>query len=252
MGFARQVEPEWLDDLPAADPGAVHARRDLRLLNSVMGNAGAVVRLLSGTGVSGPVPRVIELGAGDGTFLLGVARRLGPSWRGTRAQLVDRAMLVDDATRAGFASLGWEVEAVTSDVFAALARSTAREGTLVLANLFLHHFARERLRDLLAEVAARSEHFIACEPRRSRPALAASRCVGLLGCHAITRHDAVVSVRAGFAGRELSQLWPADGSWSLEEGMAWPFSHVFAARRTRAFQVVGAVTLAPSVAGATA
>jgi len=252
-GFARQVEPEWLDELPAADPGAIHSRRDLRRLNVVMGNAGAILRLLAESGVAGPAPRVIELGAGDGTLLLAVARRLGPSWRGTRAQLVDRAMLVSGATRDGFASLDWELEVVTNDVFADLARSPAREGTLILANLFLHHFERERLRELLALIAARAEHFIACEPRRSRFALAASRCVGLLGCHAITRHDAVVSVRAGFAGEELSQLWPADVRWRLEERSAWPFSHVFAARRRAAVPSRGRVVMpAPSAAGATA
>src|SRR5262245_45277741 len=132
MRLARQVEPEWLDELPAADPGAVHARHDLRRLNAWMGNASTVTRLLAGTG--GPA-RILELGAGDGTFLLAVARRLGPSWRGTRARLVDRAMLVEGATRAAFASLGWELEAATSDVFEGLAQSPANGSTVILTNL---------------------------------------------------------------------------------------------------------------------
>jgi hypothetical protein len=73
--------------------------------------------------------------------------------------------------------------------------------------------------------------FIACEPRRSAPALAASRLVGLIGCNGVTRHDAVASVRAGFTGSELSALWPAGPGWKLHEGAAGLFSHRFMARR---------------------
>jgi hypothetical protein len=46
----------------------------------------------------------------------------------------------------------------------------------------------------------------------------------------VTRHDAVASVHAGFAGRELSRLWPGEG-WRLWEGLTLPFTHVFSARR---------------------
>jgi hypothetical protein len=45
----------------------------------------------------------------------------------------------------------------------------------------------------------------------------------------VTRHDAVASVRAGFAGRELSGLWPEAG-WQRREGLALPFTHFFAAQ----------------------
>jgi len=82
---------------------------------------------------------------------------------------------------------------------------------------------------LLAGQSARA--FLACEPLRSPFALFASRMVFALGCNDVTRHDAVASVRAGFAGRELSQLWPGDKDWRLEEGGVFPFSHCFAAQR---------------------
>jgi hypothetical protein len=52
----------------------------------------------------------------------------------------------------------------------------------------------------------------------------------MVGCSEVTRHDAIVSVRAGFAGRELSMLWPAEG-WDTAEKSAGLFSHSFAARR---------------------
>ena len=37
--------------------------------------------------------------------------------------------------------------------------------------------------------------------------------------------------RAGFAGRELSALWPDEAGWQLDERPAAPFSHLFVARR---------------------
>jgi hypothetical protein len=55
----------------------------------------------------------------------------------------------------------------------------------------------------------------------------------LIGCNAVTRHDAAASVRAGFAGRELSALWPARPGWRLREGRAGLFSHLFVARMER-------------------
>ena len=56
--------------------------------------------------------------------------------------------------------------------------------------------------------------------------------VGVLGANAITRHDAVASVQAGFADRELSALWPhAQADWRCHEYVAPPFTHVFSAVR---------------------
>ena len=55
----------------------------------------------------------------------------------------------------------------------------------------------------------------------------AAKLVGLIGCNSVTRHDAVVSVRAGFTNRELSDLWPTQGAWLLQEQRAGLFSHLF-------------------------
>lgn len=74
----RCIEPELLDHLPASDPGAIRSRRDLVRVNLLMGHAAIMARsLLCGAGR----PRVlIDIGAGDGTFMLRVARRLAPRW----------------------------------------------------------------------------------------------------------------------------------------------------------------------------
>jgi hypothetical protein len=104
----------------------------------------------------------------------------------------------------------------------------------LIANLFLHHFQEKELAPLLALAAARTDIFAACEPRRSPLPLAFSSLVGFIGCNRVTRHDAVISVRAGFAGNELSGWWPAKPEWHLEERSAGMFTHTFLAQRNRA------------------
>jgi hypothetical protein len=102
---------------------------------------------------------------------------------------------------------------------------------VMFANLFLHHFPNQSLSALLRLTAVRTNLFIACEPRRSPFALTASRLLWLVGCNAITRHDAPVSVRAGFVGHELSALWPADNKWEVREQPAGLWGHCFMAKR---------------------
>ncbi len=226
----RLVKPELLDGLPPDDPLAVGSRKDLRRLNAWMGNARAMARAV-GSLLREPPRCLIELGAGDGNFLYLVARHLHGRWPETRAVLLDRLPAVSPETHRRFAELGWPVETVTSDVFDWLKQPRATDGELLVANLFLHHFPGAQLAELFSHAAQGARGFVAIEPRRSPWALAFSRLVGLLGCNRVTRHDASVSVRAGFTGSELSQLWPGNGSWSLEERPVGLFSHLFVARR---------------------
>jgi len=226
----RRVEPELLDTLPAADLRAARSRRDLQRLNALMGHASIVARCL-GAAQSRPPRRVVDLGGGDGSFLLTVAGKLARHWPGVRVTLVDRHNLLSEPTRAGFQQLGWQIELAQADAFEWMASSSLDSSECILANLFLHHFASDRLRQLLSRVAERTELFVACEPRRGRFVRAASRLLWMIGCNAVTRHDAVASVRAGFLAGELSSLWPGDGHWRLSEESAGPFSHCFRASR---------------------
>lgn len=227
----RIVEPEWLDQLPPNHPQAAGSRRDLRRLNTWMGNVGSVARALSSGNGAVRLRRLTELGAGDGDFLLKLARRLGRDWSGTKALLLDRQPQVTDRTLAGFRALNWQAETVTCDVLEWCNRAEPANSAVMLANLFLHHFDAQSLAVLLQTIEARSDYFVALEPRRSRFALLFSNLVGFIGCNAITRHDAPVSVRAGFNGQELSQFWPNQNLWSISERPAWPFGHLFIAQR---------------------
>lgn len=228
MPLARTLEPEWLDELDPADARARRARRELRLVNAIMGNASFIARALAGSITPGG--KIADLGAGDGVLMLRIGHKLGT--RAVRLSLVDRACAPSPQTLARFNALGWEVAQCGADVFEWLAR--ADDFDAIAVNLFLHHLESHRLRELLRLAAARTPLFVACEPRRSRVALLGSRALIFLGCGPVTRHDALLSVKAGFQGRELSQLWPSSGNWQLEEGTRGPFSHLFVARRRHA------------------
>jgi hypothetical protein len=224
----RTIQPEILDDLPPDDPRAIHSRRDLQKINVFMGHRGMLERAIRAAPAA---PRLlVELGAGDGTFLLHIARRLGPKVR-MRAILVDRRPSIGAATRAGFANAGWQVEVCESDVFEWLCRPHPETADVTAANLFLHHFRESELANLLNLAAQQTRRFVACEPRRSRTALAGVSLLRLIGCNEVTLHDGEVSVRAGFRDRELSALWPPDPGWHLAEHQRGLFTHAFVAAR---------------------
>jgi hypothetical protein len=54
-----------------------------------------------------------------------------------------------------------------------------------------------------------------------------------IGCNSVTRHDARVSVRAGFRDQELSALWPAQSGFELAEFSGGYASHLFVAVKRR-------------------
>jgi hypothetical protein len=229
----RRVEPEWLDRIPAQDPQAIRGRADLRRLNAWMGQAGIVAREFSRWKSGNGQMTLVELGAGCGTFALNVVRRLDAvGIRPLPVRLVERATATSLATLDEFRRLGWEVEVIQSGVFDWL-ESARRSGDRYAAfsNLFLHHFEGAELSRLLKGVSQVSRFFVACEPRRSVGALAASHLVGFIGCSAVTRHDAVVSVQAGFRDDELTCQWPAGGDWRIEEREAGWCSHLFRAEQ---------------------
>jgi hypothetical protein len=136
---------------------------------------------------------------------------------------------ISNAVEKRFETLGCRVIFCQCDVLHGFQQIPPVDAAWV--NLFLHHFDAAQLKELLAQVAARCQVFIACEPRRGAFPLLASRCLALLGCNDVTRHDAVISVQAGFDRDELSTVWPNARDWSMSEGCAGMFSHLFVARR---------------------
>ncbi len=242
----RIVRAETLDGLAEGDPVAMRSRRDLQRVHRFMGTRSIVLRALRGWPMlhdAAKPLRVLELGAGDGSLMLGVARVLAPDWPRVELTLLDRQALITPTTIEQYAQVGWSATSRTVDVLDWAAEPAeplpiggqAEHWDVIIANLFLHHFEGRQLATLLRAIAARCDHFFACEPRRARFALAGSHLIGAIGANAVTRQDAVLSVHAGFQGAELSSQWPAwDGSWKVQEHAAGLFSHCLLAERSGA------------------
>ncbi|MBL8414475.1 MAG: hypothetical protein JNM42_08570 [Propionivibrio sp.] len=243
MSMRRIVGPEILDGLAADDPAARRSRRDLRRVHRAMGTRTILRRALHRTTASIPDNRplrVLELGAGDGNLMLGVAHALAPAWPRVELTLLDRQALVSLEMIENYARLGWNVVEQVADAleWAASATDSLPNGNeparwdLIVANLFLHHFEGTQLALLLNSITARSNGFFACEPRRNWISLAGSHLAGLIGAGAVTREDAVLSVHAGFRDKELTTLWPAvHDEWRIHEYSAGLFSHCLHAER---------------------
>jgi len=225
--LARSVEPEYLDALPPTDPGAIQSRRDLQRLNWCMGS----VRILAAATKNLHPRRIVELGAGDGTLLLGVAQRVSPAWSGAELLLLDRHPIMKSTALQQFSEFKCRAVAQPAEVREWLSTAPSGSCDLMIVNLFLHHFREDELLSVLASAARVTTTFVALEPRRNRLSLTFSKLLWGIGCNSVTRHDAAVSVRAGFRGQELSQSWPT-GKWRLEERAAGCFSHLFVAMRS--------------------
>ncbi len=229
----RIVIAERLDHLPPANPEARRSRRDLQLINRLMGNSRllryAVTRVLPET--RGRAWRVLEAGAGDGTLAAGLWSRLPSPPAGSRLELLDRLPVVEEGSRHVLAAQGWLPEVLLMDVLDWIDQPEPVRLDLVYANLFLHHFEGIHLTSLLSALAQRAQAVVLLEPRRSVLARMGARLLGGIGCNEVTRHDAVRSVAAGFLGTEITRLWPDPGAWVLTESRAGLFGHCFSAHR---------------------
>jgi Methyltransferase domain len=226
----RVVEPELLDQLPPDDPRVVQCRRDLKRANTLMMHPFIMARLLYRYWEGAPPRTLVDLGAGDGTFMLRVAQRLARYWRDVHVILLDRGAIVSDGTRAGYAALNWSVEPVRAHVqdFAQLRGESV---DIVTANLFLHQLKDDDLANLLAQAAPMARLFAACELQRTRLVREIGRMQWLIGAGELMCHDGVISTRASFWGGEISALWPRQDGWTLVEKSCGPLTHVFVAKR---------------------
>lgn len=196
----REVRPELLDSMDPTDPEAVRSRRDLRRLNFLMGNDRWIadrVRRHRSAAAKG----VVELGAGEGRL----AERLA-KWGPVTA--------VDLAPRPH--GLAGAVDWLRQDAVG----SVDLAGGVLLANLFLHHFEGAELR-AIGRIAARFEVLVFVEPLRTAASLALGRTM-LPFVGDVTRHDMLVSIRAGFVPGELAGLLGLEpGAWWVEERSSW-------------------------------
>jgi hypothetical protein len=212
----RLVEPEILDGLSADDPAAVASRRDLRLINRIMGNTRWLRRALMLK--VRPQDLVVELGAGDGSLGYSLA------WDGEYTGL-DLAPMPPSWPE----NFDW----VQGDFFQANSDAAARlqGASVVIGGLILHHFSEDQLRSLGRSMRG-ARLLIFCEPARRQWHIWQAKALRLLGINHVTQHDLPVSVRAGFLGRELAASLGLDESdWSVRVQTTFFGAYRFVAER---------------------
>ena len=191
------MDPEILDGLAPDDPEAVKSRRDLQRINRLMGNSAWMSQALEWAGekTGGPI---WELGAGDGVMLDPL---VDAGWEVTGGDLAERPGDLPEG-------IGWR----QGDVFDVLGDGV--EGG-VAANLFLHHLSDEEL-EKLGGLVSKCQVLCFSEPWRSRWALLEGALLWpFVG--RVTRHDMMVSIRAGFRTGELPTLLGLGDGWTIQE-----------------------------------
>jgi 2-polyprenyl-3-methyl-5-hydroxy-6-metoxy-1,4-benzoquinol methylase len=200
----RIVIPELLDHLPADDPEALRSRRDLRRINFLMGNERWVCRMV-GEHAGSARKGIVEIGAGDGILCGKLARRL-PQAPVSAYDLAPRPVKLEQRVRWNQGDI-FDAEAPTAD------------GVLV-ANLFLHHFEGESLKQL-GRWVHHFEVLVFCEPDRARLPHILGRLMHPW-INRVTRHDMHVSITAGFTRGEISRSMRLEsGRWQSRESSTW-------------------------------
>lgn len=218
------------------DPSGLRLRHDLRRLHRALGTATVLRRAIDRLGLGAPPRRVLDLGGGDGSVLLRLARASQPAWRGVELTVLDPGRVVSASTRAAFASVGWSLRAEAIDLLDWARGPQAGIYDLGLATLRLHRLDPETRARLLPVLARRTMAFVACEPRRGvMTRLGGQLLPRLLGSGPVLREHALRGASSGLAGRELAADWPpAPGAWAVEEFPAGLFLHCFSAIRVAA------------------
>jgi 2-polyprenyl-3-methyl-5-hydroxy-6-metoxy-1,4-benzoquinol methylase len=214
----RSVQPEILDGLSPDSAAARASRRDLRIINRLLGSRAWFEGMLQNSRRGGE--SVLEIGAGTGEF----GRAL--------------SAIVPEAEMAGLdlgrRPIDWPQQApwFETDV---LDFTGWADYPIVIGNLIFHHFDGAGLAQLGAHLNEHARVIIASDPLRvHRTTTLLSLLCPLIRAHPVTRHDGRVSITAGFRHDELPQLLqldPALWRWRVQE--TWlGSSRLVAERRT--------------------
>jgi len=166
----------------------MRSRRDLRLINFLMGNERWILRQLD-------EGSMIELGAGSGEL----TRQLAGLGNVTGLDFQEKPGDLDCAWKAG-------------DLFETFAGTA---GDTVVANLVLHHFEDGQL-GKLGDLVRSRRRLVAVEPWRSRASLGEGAMLWPF-INRVTKHDMMVSIRAGFQKGELRELLKLGAGWEWKE-----------------------------------
>ena len=202
----RVVLPERLDSLPIDDPGALANRRELRWFNRFLGtNAWFRRQLLPRLGST---DHVLEVGAGEGVLIHDLFSGMREQEKGCRSWTVLDAQPVFRAHPG--------IRPVVEDL---LRYEAYPDADVIFGNMILHQFEDDQLGQLGSKWRDHARLLVFQEPGRSRFHQLLCSLATLPMSH-VSRHDADVSIRAGFRGLELPDLLGLNGgNWDLQESM---------------------------------
>ena len=197
------IGSELLDD-PHADPRAVRAElRDITRLNALFGGTRAVVGELEPffeAGKSDSRWTLLDVGAGSGDIAL--AARAAARRHGIDLQPLGLELNLTAARTAR--ANGVPTIVADGNTMPLQTRSV----DVVIASQVLHHLPRRVAVRWIARVDRLARRAVVlADLRRSTLAMAGVWAASLgLGMSAVTRHDAVVSLRRGYTLRELRDM----------------------------------------------
>lgn len=215
----RSIQPEILDSLPHDHPAALRNRRDLRLINFLMGSERWFARTLRR--IMLPGDSILELGAGTGDLGLYLARSIRPD-RYSGLDLWPRPKDWPGPWR------WWQTDLLDFQEYAGV--------SLVVGNLILHQFTDSELAGLGKLIQRHARAIIFSEPARRPLHLWQLRLISLLGLSSVARHDGRVSIEAGFIGEELPLLLGLDRrhwQWTITIGFRGSYRMVASRRPER-------------------
>ena len=209
------IDMELLDD-PRADPLAVDRElRDIARLNALFGGTRAVVRELApffarGAGRGDGQWTLLDVGTGLGDIPRAAARAARRHGLALRLVGVERNRTA--ARLARTSEPGVPLASILAD--GGVLPLASRSVDVIVASQVLHHVPSRTAARWVAEfdrVARRA--VVLADLRRSRVAMAGVWLASFpLGFGAVTRHDAVVSLRRGYTRREMNDLLVAAGA----------------------------------------
>lgn len=221
----RRFDPEWIDrpDNNPADLEGVF--RDIGIVNRHLGGAKALLRALDPFLDRTPPDKdleILDVGAGGGDIPARIV--LHGRSRGCRVRVV--AIDLDPGTAgiaARTASAFEEIRVLRADAFALPFGD--RSFDLVIASMFLHHFAHGECVRLLASFRHLARRAVLVNDlRRHRLAWGAIALAARVSFrHRMFVHDAPLSVLRGFTDGELLAAAREAGGSTARLTRCWPF-----------------------------
>lgn len=223
-GWARDRQPEWMDE-PALDANA-HRRAlfGLRRINHVSRTASQIGRPIARLArkTSGRPLRVLDLACGGGDVLIACARRFRSLRLNVELHGVDRSETAIQIARQ--LAQQARLEGVQFSRLDVLRDAIPRDYDVVMSTLFLHHLAEPDAGRLLQGMAEAARQAVLVDDLlRSRSAFG----MAWIACRVLTRSpivrmDGPLSVRAAFTLDELHRMFDRAGLANATYERHWP------------------------------